>query len=205
VNVCQRWRYVVFASPRRLDLKLHCIPKTPVRKTLDVWPALPIVVLSHGILRSLVEGADDIIAALENSDRGYSIDLWTVSNSLLERFAVVLRGPFPELSYLELSSGDEAMKRHQPFPIRSWEDMSHGLQLLGFNRVSFPASPKLLCSTGHLVRLHLQTIPNSGYISLELMVTCLSALAKLEELKLGLGSLVSSSEAITDVRRKSWP
>src|SRR6266852_504548 len=44
VHVCRRWRSLVFGSPRRLDLKLYCTLKTPTRDSLDIWPALPLVV-----------------------------------------------------------------------------------------------------------------------------------------------------------------
>lgn len=44
VHVCRHWRSVVFGSPRRLNLRLLCTPETQVRKTLDVWPYLPIFV-----------------------------------------------------------------------------------------------------------------------------------------------------------------
>jgi hypothetical protein len=63
--VCRRWRYIVFAAPRRLDLRLVCTDRTPVVRKLDVWPALPIVIRAagHG-------GFDDnTIAALEHNDR----------------------------------------------------------------------------------------------------------------------------------------
>jgi hypothetical protein len=36
VHVCQRWRGVVFGSPRRLNLRLVATNRTPVRDTLDV-------------------------------------------------------------------------------------------------------------------------------------------------------------------------
>ena len=36
VHVCQKWRNVVFGSPRRLDLRLYCTARTPVRETLDL-------------------------------------------------------------------------------------------------------------------------------------------------------------------------
>ena len=48
VHVCRKWRNIVFGSPRRLDLRLYCTEKTPVRKTLEVWPLLPIVVYGFG-------------------------------------------------------------------------------------------------------------------------------------------------------------
>jgi hypothetical protein len=44
VHVCQRWRYVVFNSPHRLDLRLLCTDRTPVTNMLHIWPALPIAI-----------------------------------------------------------------------------------------------------------------------------------------------------------------
>src|SRR5712675_2359159 len=43
-HVCRRWRSLVFQSPRRLNLRLICTPKTRVRNTLDIWPPLPLVI-----------------------------------------------------------------------------------------------------------------------------------------------------------------
>jgi hypothetical protein len=48
VHVCRRWRDLVFASPRRLNLRLLCRKDTPVREMLDIWPALPIVIQDIG-------------------------------------------------------------------------------------------------------------------------------------------------------------
>jgi hypothetical protein len=48
-----------------------------------------------------------------------------------------------------------------------------------------PGLPKLLCSATNLVTLRVWDIPRSGLISPEAMVTCLSALTKLENLVLG--------------------
>jgi hypothetical protein len=47
VHVCRRWREVVFASPRRLNLALLCGEKTPVRKMLNIWPAFPMDIQSQ--------------------------------------------------------------------------------------------------------------------------------------------------------------
>ncbi|KAI0249436.1 hypothetical protein BJV78DRAFT_1354257 [Lactifluus subvellereus] len=46
--------------------------------------------------------------------------------------------------------------------------------------IQFPALPKLLLSARGLVYLTLHSVPHTGYISPEAMVTCLSALTKLE-------------------------
>ena len=47
VHVCQKWRSVAFASPRRLDLRLLCSEGRLAKKTLEVWPALPIIVKDY--------------------------------------------------------------------------------------------------------------------------------------------------------------
>ncbi|KAI0292173.1 hypothetical protein BC826DRAFT_1020443 [Russula brevipes] len=77
VHVCKKWRNVVFASPRRLDLRLLCKNTRPVRAMLDIWPALPIHI--EGIWRKRWEtGLDNIVAALEHPDRVRSIGLFHV-------------------------------------------------------------------------------------------------------------------------------
>ena len=65
VHVCRTWRIVIFGSPHRLNLRLACSDKTPVREMLDVWPPLPIVVrhIWHPNL-----DRDNIVAALERND-----------------------------------------------------------------------------------------------------------------------------------------
>jgi hypothetical protein len=61
VHVCRRWRSLVLGSPRRLNLRLVCTPETPARDTLNIWPALPLVVSG---MMSPTSRTDDIIAAL---------------------------------------------------------------------------------------------------------------------------------------------
>jgi len=63
VHVCRRWRCIIFASPRRLDLRLVCTHKTPVRKSLDIWPPLPINI-RHSYKGEGGE-EEDILAAFE--------------------------------------------------------------------------------------------------------------------------------------------
>jgi F-box-like len=53
VHVCQRWRYVVFSSPLRLDLRIYCSDKTPARETLDVWPAFPIEIFQSILMSGI--------------------------------------------------------------------------------------------------------------------------------------------------------
>ena len=83
VHVCRRWRSIVFASPRRLNLRLVCTPETPARDMLDVWPSLPLLVWDSLSAHS-TEGVDDIIAVLERSKRVVEINLFQADNSDLE-------------------------------------------------------------------------------------------------------------------------
>jgi hypothetical protein len=66
VHVCQRWRRVVFESPRRLNLKLVCTSRRPVKEMLHICPTLPIVIQDWKLCGSpllAVENVDNIVAA----------------------------------------------------------------------------------------------------------------------------------------------
>ena len=181
VHVCRRWRNVVFGSPRRLGLKLFCTTKTPARATLDVWPALPLVVEGH------TKNVNKVIGLLDCSDRINEIRLWGFCwEDILEAMEV----PFPELTHLVLDNWDETE------PVISLSDSflagsAPRLQSLILDRIPFSGSPKLFLSVTHLTTLHLECIPHSGYISPEVMATWLSLLTNLDRLSLGFQSLQS--------------
>jgi hypothetical protein len=107
VHVCRRWRNVVFASPRRLDLQLRCTRTRSVRDMLDIWPELPIIILDYES-RETVESADNVIAALELNayDRVSMIAFTRVSNSTSEKIVEAMQDPFPALTHLSLWSCD---------------------------------------------------------------------------------------------------
>jgi hypothetical protein len=59
VQVCRKLRCIVFASPRRLDLKLYCTRQRSVNsKTLDIWPELPIVIFAKDLKLEVQRGRD---------------------------------------------------------------------------------------------------------------------------------------------------
>jgi hypothetical protein len=175
VHVCQRWRCVVFGSPRRLNLRLYCTSKTPVRETLDVWPPLPLVIQS-----SRTECANNIVAVLERRDRVDKIELDRIS-SPLETFLAAMLEPFPELTYLRLLSRDKTVP---VVPDSFLGGSAPRLRFFALNGIPFPGLPKLLLTATHLVDLHLSNIPHSGYIPPEAVVTALSTLTSLESLSL---------------------
>ena len=176
VHVCRNWRDVAFRSPRRLNLRLCCKARTPVRELLDIWPLLPIVVKVYGY-EPWDEGS--VIAALEHNDRVCDFHLARVSSAQLEKVLAVVQQPFPALTRLHLGSQDG---RAPVIPVSFLGGSTPRLQSLVLDHVPFPGLPTLLLSATHLVHLDLWRIPHSGYISPQAMVTCLSALTSLKSL-----------------------
>jgi len=180
VHVCHRWRCIVFASPRRLDLKLYCTRQRSVNsKTLDVWPTLPIVILAEWI--GSKEDVANIIGALRQHNRVYKIYYERFQDSLLEEFAAIDE-PFPALTSLWLfSSGPNVPVLPNSFLGGS----APRLRILGLYGIPYPSIGTLLSSTTNLVQLSFWDIPDCGYIAPETIVPCLSMLPRLGSLSLG--------------------
>ena len=177
VHVCRKWRNVIFGSPHRLNLRLVCSDRTPVREMLDVWPPLPIVI--HHFSRPN-SGVDNIIAALERNDRVCQITLEL--DLQWEKVLDAIKEPFPALTHMMLSSDVETTTPVVPDSFMGGSALR--LQHLRLEGVPIPRLPKLLLSATDLAHLSLCRIPHSGYISPEAMVACLSALPRLEKLYL---------------------
>jgi hypothetical protein len=175
VHVCRRWRSVVFGSPRRLNLRLVCTANTLAKDTVDIWPALPLVIQDY----SLTGSVDNIVGLLERSDlvpRISQISLWGELEDILEAMQV----PFPELTHLMLFHNGQMAPVSDSFLGGS----APRLRSLQLDQIPYPGLPKLLLSATHLTNLHLERIPHSGYIPPEAMVACLSTLTSLERLEL---------------------
>jgi F-box-like len=176
VHVCRRWRSIIFASPRYLNLQLVCSDTTPARDMLDVWPALPLIISHYGGYRA--GGADNIIAVLERRDRVCQI---TVQSSNMEIFLAAMQQPFPELTDLSLCFYSTTVP---VVPDSFLGGSAPRLEHLLLDGIPFPGLPKLLLSATHLVDLYLSGIPHSGYISPDVMATSLFALTSLQRLTL---------------------
>jgi hypothetical protein len=96
----------IFGSPHRLDLRLFCTPNTPSRDTLNVWPALPLII--YGSM-DLTSGIDNIIIALGHSNRVCDVRLFEseTGRGQLEKVLAAMQVPFLELTELWLESYDE--------------------------------------------------------------------------------------------------
>ena len=175
VHVCRKWRNVIFGSTHRLNLRLFCSDKTPVRRMLDVWPPLPIVIHHSACPKS---GKDSIIAALERNDRVCQITL-KLDPVILD----AMQEPFTALTHLALLCEIDRV-----VPDSFMGGSAPRLQDLGLEGVPFPGLPTFLLSATDLVHLVLCRIPHSGYISPKAIVTCLSMLPRLESFSLGFES-----------------
>ena len=188
VHVCQKWRYVVFRSPLRLNLRILCSAGRPMRAKLAVWPPFPIVIKQYG--RSILNCEDDIIPALRHNNRVCKIDL-SIPSSLLGTVFAAMQKAFVALEDLWLKA------RHGDYMAPVVSDSFLGgsaphlrLRHLSLTRIPFPfpVLRKLPLVAPNLVILTLRDNPHSGYSSPEAMATCLSALSRLEQLDIGFRS-----------------
>jgi hypothetical protein len=183
VHVCRRWRSLVFGSPRRLNLQLVCTVKTPARDTLDVWPALPLLIQDKAYP---AEDSDDIILLLKHIDRVYQIGL-SFPVSQLDTFSAAMQETFPNMVALRLASyGDDG--RAKVLPDSFLGGSAPRLRFLWLQDIPFRGLPKLLLSATHLVMISIVETPHSGYIPPERMVAALSTLTSLESFSLGFQS-----------------
>jgi hypothetical protein len=186
VHVCQRWRRIIFASPRRLDLYLSCVCGTPVRQNLVYWPLiLPLVIDYPGpISRSNPTSHDDdnIVAALTHADRVHRVDIYATS-SLLRKVATVMQKSFPVLTHLGLTWDHEDFLSPLPNPPQGFLGGSAPrLEYLYLGGVPFPRFPPLLLSACNLLTLHLDYI--CQIMSPETMVAGLAVLTRLGTLSI---------------------
>ena len=179
VHVCQRWRFIVLASPRRLDLHILCTNVNQVEQNLNIWPQFPIAIEAYSDKPPL-SGVANIIAALKHHHRISKITIWDAPNSFLKEFGA-MKNSFPALTDLKLQSNEaHPLVLPDSFLLGS----APRLQTLWLNGISFPALPKLFLSISDLVELHLWHLPPSGYISPEVLATSLSVLIRLNSLSL---------------------
>ena len=184
VHVCRRWRCIVFASPRSLDLKLYCTRERSANsEMLTIWPALPIVIDAQGIQSK--EDVANIGVALRQHDRVCKINYCNMKfdDFMLKEFAVIDE-PFPALTSLVLAS---AYAQNVPVLPDSFLGRSAPhLRLLGLYGIPYPSIGKLLSSATSIVRFALWRVPHSGYIAPETIVPLLSTFSGLESLTLGI-------------------
>ncbi|KAH9059959.1 hypothetical protein EDB87DRAFT_680655 [Lactarius vividus] len=181
-HICRKWRRIVFASQRALQLRIFCTYGTSVSKTLSCWPAIPVVVQYGGSLelghpKPAPKDEDNIAAALKQSGLVISINL-TATKSLLKKLTAFER-PFSELEDLILLSQD-GVRLTFPRAFR-WGPR---LRCLHSTRVAIPGLLQLLDSSTSIVDLQLHEVFDSWQFSPEALTNALSGMAQLQSLSL---------------------
>ena len=150
-------------------------------------PTFPLVVdfrfWEFGVHLPSMEDVDSIIAALGHRDRICKITL-KIPLGLFHKFTPMMQESFLALTDLHLhsfSKWDSARDLSSSFLGGS----APRLRSLFLENIPFRGLPKLLISAQDLVSLQLQKIPQSGYISPDVIATCLSCLTRLEKLRVG--------------------
>jgi F-box-like len=183
VHVCRRWRYLVFASPRHLNLRLEYRGHRPMSEVLDAWPVPPVSLIS--IIRPSDQRWDNIVAALESehSNRICEIYVNNTTNLRWERFAAAMQKPLPELILLQVYTAGHSVAPVLPESFLGGS--APRLRTLYLDMIPFPSIPKLLLSVIGLVTLFLDDIPHSGYFSTDAIAIALAVMTRLESLRLG--------------------
>jgi hypothetical protein len=185
VHVCQRWRSVVFASPKFLDLALVYGPSTPL-ELIGIWPPLPIIIRDMDN-RPMPQNYD-LHAAIVDPNRVCEIDLRYITRSRFQRLVSVMQEPFPALIHLRLEFAANFYD-DPALPDGFLGGSAPCLRSLMLYLIAFPALPKILLSATDLVRLSLRRTPYSAYISPDVIVNSLAALANLKFLTIELDFL----------------
>src|SRR5712675_1975271 len=131
VHVCRRWKYLVFASPRHLNLRIEYGGCRPISEVLDAWPVLPIRLTTSrkAPYPQWDQQWENRIAALESEhyNRICEIYITGMTNLLWDRFAAAMQKPFPDPTDLEVSAGyvdrvlpDSFLDRSAPHPRTLW-------------------------------------------------------------------------------------
>jgi hypothetical protein len=184
IQVCRRWRYIILGSPRRLNLQVLYTPMTPTRMKLDIWPPFPISIYSNSFDLEVDESdLEHLIAAFEHRDRTSQIYIQMINIPALESLIDAMHEPLPALTDLHLSSTDESVPVLPETFLGGFAPRL--LRAFSLHGIPFPTFSKFILSATNITYLALYDIPDFGYISPEVMTTCLAALPKLNHLILG--------------------
>jgi hypothetical protein len=121
---------------------------------VDIWPPFLLIIMD-GANASIAqaEGMDNIVAALERSDRVDNIRLSGPDSILFERLSAAMQEPFPKLTSLELCSlqTDRASALTSVLPNSFLGGSTPHLRFLRLSGVPFPGLLNLLLSAARLV------------------------------------------------------
>ena len=189
-HVSQKWRDVVFKSPRRLGLRILCEYGAPIGSILASWPTLPLVAKFNASRKSK-HIPRNVMVALRRTDRLCEIDLH-VTSSMLASIVQVTQKPCHALEVIRITV--EALTGPSILAGNAFlGGSSPHLREIELDGIAFPfpSIRQVLLSTTNLVELHLGHIPNDAHFSPNELVTSLSTLLQLKRLTVDFHSLPS--------------
>ena len=182
-QVCQRWRNLLFASPRHLGVRLIISNRKQYgRPTFECWPTLPISIWFSSQDTLFLRDEGRVIEALKHSDRIFEIKL-KVSNWMLGKSTAWVNDSFPALESLDLTSPRDVTVLPSTF-LGGSNSIPRKLRHIGLKNISFPTLPQLLLSSPSLVSLSLgfNYLGEVGSLSTEALTAILSTTVQLERL-----------------------
>jgi len=183
-QVCQRWRYLILASPVRLGLHLTCTYGTPVVEMLAHSPPLPLIIsYLDGSRHTSREDKAAILLALQHRDRVRRIGL-RMQASKLPKFIKVMDGQFPVLERLFIWPWTED---NTNLVLPTTFQAPH-LGQLSLYCAALPVGSPLLTTTDGLSSLELWDMPLPAYFHPSYLVAQLAFMPQLENLTLGFKS-----------------
>jgi hypothetical protein len=189
IQVCRRWRSVIFGSPLRLDLRVVCTDTTPTRTSLDIWPPFPISISCR--YRVDEKSVENVIAAIKlGHDRISHISIEYINGSALDKLAAAMEQPLPTLKCCCLGLSEDSQSE-PVLPETFLGGSAPQLEYFDLNGIRFPTFPQFILSSTHIQSLSIYDMPHSGYISPNAMAACLAALPNLEDLYIGFRSPLS--------------
>ncbi|KAH9955691.1 hypothetical protein BC827DRAFT_1378919 [Russula dissimulans] len=190
VQVCKRWRCLIFGSASYLGLSLLCTYGTPMAM-LTHSPPLPLTIDYVEKDRSFTAEDEKIISfALQHRDRVRRIRFWVDSSNILRRLLLALNEEFPNLEHLyirPLDTNGEGLTLPESFQA---PNIRH-LVLVNF---ALPLGSPLLVTTAGLVTLSLQEIPSSMYFRPDELLRWLSFMPQIETLGVGFYSALPNRD-----------
>ena len=206
-HVCRRWRHAISMSPRRLDLQILCKYGASIKYTLDAWETLPLIVRFKGGPKSK-SLPENIVTALCRPDRVREIDL-DLTSTTVGAIVDEIKKPFQMLESIRISIKD-ATGPSLLFRSGFLGGSAPRLREIDLDGITFPFPEikQVFSSTNNLVRLHLTKIPETGYFSVDTLVTALSSSTQLRALGVGFhypASLPTQSNTSPPFQRTTFP
>jgi hypothetical protein len=134
------------------------------------------------------ERLENIMASLERRERISFISIsHIIGVSALENSIAAMLEPFPVLTHCRLVLVN--LSESTPvLPETFLGGSAPNLKMFTLRGIPFPTFPKFVLSSTQIQYLSLSDIPDSGYISPDVMATCLAALPNLKHLSIGFRS-----------------